>query len=365
MEEIEDKNPSKSTNRRPKKPKAIICKCGNPSLKWSSLCNDCLYDHRKKREKSNEKFWNRKHGPEAKQTRRDRYHILRKAAFDILGGYKCNSCGFDDPRALQLDHINNDGHEKRKSCRESGETLYNRIIETKGKGFQVLCANCNWIKKAEFNGYTLDYYKIEHPVENKNNRTKFKPEDTFDLFDGYETMASICKRAKMSTHTLHTWWSEKFGEDAVYDRFDRIQKASASKVCIERCLNFLSFENAKKIVQSLCLKSRKQWEEYCNSGNKPNNIPVNPDVYYKKYGWIDFRDWLGSKTASIKGKNFVSFEDAKAFAHSLNLNEYRDWLKFCKSGNRPNNIPANPKKIYKDKGWISFSDWIGKTEDEH
>jgi hypothetical protein len=356
----ENKTENKSTKRRPKKPKDIVCKCGKPSLKWSSLCNDCLYEKRKKREEGNEKFWNRKHGPEAKQTRRDKYHILRKTAFDILGGYKCNLCGFDDPRALQIDHINNDGHEKRQGYRESGEILYNKIIETNGAGFQVLCANCNWIKKAEYNGYTLDYYKTEHVVENKSNRTKFEPEDTFDLFDGYETMASICKRMKMSTRTLHIWWSEKFGEDAVYERFDRIQREAASIAGRKRKLKALPFEAARKFAQSLCLKSRKQWKEYCKSGNKPDNMPYNPDTRYKNEGWIDFKDWLGCKTASIKCKNFISFEEARNFAHSLNLNEYRDWLLFCKSGNRPKNIPANPRNIYKDKGWISFSDWIGK-----
>lgn len=27
---------------------------------------------------------------------------------------------------------------------------------------------------------------------------------------------------------------------------------------------------------------------------------------------------------------------------------------------RPNNIPANPSQVYKDKGWTSWGDWLGK-----
>ena len=45
---------------------------------------------------------------------------------------------------------------------------------------------------------------------------------------------------------------------------------------------FLSFNEARKFIRTLNLKSKKEWIKYCNSGNKPNNIPSNPDVYYKK-----------------------------------------------------------------------------------
>jgi len=74
---------------------------------------------------------------------------LKKKLFDYLGD-KCARCGFSDVRALQVDHVN--GFQgKRDSRSRSGTHLYRQIITGKlpKEDFQILCANCNWIKKVE------------------------------------------------------------------------------------------------------------------------------------------------------------------------------------------------------------------------
>jgi len=48
---------------------------------------------------------------------------------------------------------------------------------------------------------------------------------------------------------------------------------------------FLPFEDAKQNVLELNLKSNSEWRMYCKSGQKPHNIPVNPDRTYKEKGW--------------------------------------------------------------------------------
>ena len=70
-------------------------------------------------------------------------------AFQLLGD-KCAKCGFSDVRALQIDHINGDGVTERKQLRSIG---IRRKISMTGvtTGYQLLCANCNWIKRAENN----------------------------------------------------------------------------------------------------------------------------------------------------------------------------------------------------------------------
>lgn len=65
-------------------------------------------------------------------------------------GTSCSFCGFADIRALQIDHINNNGAEERKSLggqQVSGWRFY-RYLEKEGypEGYQTLCANCNMIK---------------------------------------------------------------------------------------------------------------------------------------------------------------------------------------------------------------------------
>ena len=56
---------------------------------------------------------------------------------------------------------------------------------------------------------------------------------------------------------------------------------------------------------------------------------------------------------------FRTFSDAKKFIHSLNLKNQKEWREYCKSGKKPNDIPRHPDRSYKNKGWISWGDWLG------
>ena len=124
------------------------------------------------------------------------------------------------------------------------------------------------------------------------------------------------------------------------------------------CSKYLSFEEAKKVVWNIRLHSFKQWREYCKSGKKPDNIPATPEAVYKDY-WKNWMDWLGTgKKIPFKGK-YRSFETARKFVQSLGLKNQKEWSKYSKTGNRPDDIPVGPGRVYKDKGWISFGDWLG------
>ena len=47
-----------------------------------------------------------------------------------------------------------------------------------------------------------------------------------------------------------------------------------------------SFEETRKFVGKLKIKSQFEWYEYCKSGNKPDDIPMNAYEVYKKTGLI-------------------------------------------------------------------------------
>lgn len=74
----------------------------------------------------------------------------RMKLISYLGG-KCVRCGFNDWHALQVDHINGNGLKELENKVGMKNTWFLRdIIKNAGK-YQLLCANCNWIKKYENN----------------------------------------------------------------------------------------------------------------------------------------------------------------------------------------------------------------------
>ena len=70
----------------------------------------------------------------------------RREFLDTLGG-ECQRCGFSDWRALQIDHVNSNGHLER--AENLGQSEYYRRILANPDDYMILCANCNWIKRYE------------------------------------------------------------------------------------------------------------------------------------------------------------------------------------------------------------------------
>jgi 5-methylcytosine-specific restriction endonuclease McrA len=82
------------------------------------------------------------------QRRREK---IRTDVLAALGG-RCTTCGFDDPRALQVDHVNDDGASDRlRFGGRSSPNIYRLflvVIEEASNGrYQLLCANCNAVKE--------------------------------------------------------------------------------------------------------------------------------------------------------------------------------------------------------------------------
>jgi hypothetical protein len=122
---------------------------------------------------------------------------------------------------------------------------------------------------------------------------------------------------------------------------------------------YWTFEEARIFVRNLNLKSITEWKRYCKNENKPSNIPNDPYGTYNKYGWLNWGDFLGSFTLAPKDRQYLSFEEARNFVRTLNLNSKEKWVNYCKSGSKPNNIPNDPYSYYKDDGWIDMGDWLG------
>ena len=125
--------------------------------------------------------------------------------------------------------------------------------------------------------------------------------------------------------------------------------------------DFLPYVEAKAFVNSLKLKNQNEWKIYSKSGKKPKNIPGNPHKIYLKTGeWVGLGDWLGTGVIAASKMEFADFNTSKNYVINLKLNSVKEWTEYSKSGKRPSNIPSNPQNTYKNKGWKSWADFLGK-----
>ncbi|MCY3973661.1 MAG: hypothetical protein OXF52_05635, partial [Candidatus Dadabacteria bacterium] len=126
-----------------------------------------------------------------------------------------------------------------------------------------------------------------------------------------------------------------------------------------RSKEFRSFEEAREYVRSLKIKSWSQWFKYIKTSDFPKDIPTNPNSRYRDKGWVSWGDWLGTGTVAPHLRQYRPFEEAREYAHSLNLNKRKEWLKHAKLPDFPKDIPVTSDRVYKNKGWVSWSDFLG------
>ncbi len=86
----------------------------------------------------------------------------RREVLTALGG-QCVQCGIADYRVLQIDHVNGGGSKEHKTM--SRTTFITKVLADKDDNYQLLCANCNWIKRFDNN---------EHPKSKFGSLTKEK-----------------------------------------------------------------------------------------------------------------------------------------------------------------------------------------------
>ena len=104
------------------------------------------------------------------------------------------------------------------------------------------------------------------------------------------------------------------------------------------------------------IRTRERWEQWLQSGQKPDNFPDNPEVFYAGRGWTNIRDFLDI---------FMSYKQAQAFIQNVKLKNgkyvetERQFYKWRKFGMRPDDFPSNPRRTYADRGWVSVQHFLG------
>ena len=129
---------------------------------------------------------------------------------------------------------------------------------------------------------------------------------------------------------------------------------------------FLPFEEALQVAQSFKMRTKVEWEAWCGRGERPSDIPSNPDQVYRITGWQGYGHWLGTGNINTgtKQRSFLPFKDALKFARALKLVTREDWNAFSKGGKRPSGIPSRPDQVYHENGWQGYRHWLGPAVGE-
>ncbi len=131
-----------------------------------------------------------------------------------------------------------------------------------------------------------------------------------------------------------------------------------------QAIEFRSYDEARNFIKPLSLKNVREWEEYRKSPAKPFDIPSNPNVIYENEGWKSWGHFLGTDNIWNQNREYKTFEEARLYVHSLKLKDQKAWQAYCKTTDRPIDIPSKPARVYKNIGWNGLRDWLGTEKSQ-
>jgi hypothetical protein len=127
---------------------------------------------------------------------------------------------------------------------------------------------------------------------------------------------------------------------------------------------YQSYEEACAFVRALGIRTGPEWQAYCRGelgglGPRPLDIPSNPQRAYRGRGWVSWGHFFGTNAVAFSQRKFRSFAAARAYVRVQRLRNSQAWRAWCAAGRRPPDIPANPATIYRERGWVSWGDFLG------
>jgi hypothetical protein len=103
------------------------------------------------------------------------------------------------------------------------------------------------------------------------------------------------------------------------------------------------------MVQKKHISTRVAYNDSVKNGELGELAPARPDILYKEFkGWSVF---LAKSSSDV----FVSFTEAKNIVKQMGIKTSTQWFELCSKGERPPEIPFNPKEYYSEwHGWTEF-----------
>lgn len=112
---------------------------------------------------------------------------------------------------------------------------------------------------------------------------------------------------------------------------------------------FPTYEEAQRIVHENGITSSDDYK----SSYKELGLPANPSATYKNKGWIDWYSFFGRSKVS-----YPTYEEAQRIVQEKGISSSKEYNSFHKELG----LPPIPQFSYKNKGWIDWYDFLGKSK---
>jgi hypothetical protein len=121
-------------------------------------------------------------------------------------------------------------------------------------------------------------------------------------------------------------------------------------------VNYLTYNEGKEFLSKYNLKTAKDYQTLIK--NNDFNLPLKPNRFYKNRGWVSWGDFLGTGKIANQLREFYTYTEFKRKVKELKLNTFTEFKKFIINNKEDKKIPTNPNIVYKNNGWISWSNII-------
>ena len=141
----------------------------------------------------------------------------------------------------------------------------------------------------------------------------------------------------------------------------------------DRKVRCLSYEDAKKVVQSLRVKNPRHYEYLKKLKKLPAGLPSFPQQTYVKRlhssAWAGWRDFLGEGYEEEKVRktqnhlHILPYELAQAVVRRMDVRSPADYRQLIMDGKLPHGLPKNPGASYSSSlhrsSWRGWKDFLG------
>ena len=154
-----------------------------------------------------------------------------------------------------------------------------------------------------------------------------------------------------SANSLYKIEAEEFDHAIKLKVWDKVGKS-----------NYRSYEESKRYVANFKIKHSVDWFNNFCKHHKPIDIPWNPQNIYKFSGWVSWKDFLGKNFDSRFDRDYYDYETASKKIRKIKLKNVKEYLGYIKQKKLLNKFHIIPSNVYKNKGWVDYSNYLGSKK---